>query len=174
MQSHLTHWSSLIMTLYIVACHLPRGSELWWCEDMGGGLPNAPGPRAGLSLQPTGLQTIKLSTNNTQCIRLINTDWYKNLTRVGRDNIRDHGPLVFAAYLGLYVLVPWTMDTPHHHHLRNDWMRGPCLLLLPPFRRARYPSLSPSDASYDVAAHPCQDLTEIHEIFRKKSLLINL
>ncbi len=25
---------------YIVACHLPRGSKLRWCEDMGGGLPN--------------------------------------------------------------------------------------------------------------------------------------
>ncbi len=29
----------------------------------------------------------KLSTNNTQYIGLISTDRYKNLTRVGRDNI---------------------------------------------------------------------------------------
>ncbi len=26
--------------LYIVACHLPRGSKLRWCEDMGGKLPS--------------------------------------------------------------------------------------------------------------------------------------
>ncbi len=39
------------LTNYIVACHLPRGSKLRWREDMGGGLPNARGPRIGLSLQ---------------------------------------------------------------------------------------------------------------------------
>ncbi len=27
--------------LYIVACHLPRGSKLRWPEVMGGGLPSA-------------------------------------------------------------------------------------------------------------------------------------
>ncbi len=29
--------------VYIVTCHLPRCSELRWCEDMGGGLPNVQG-----------------------------------------------------------------------------------------------------------------------------------
>ncbi len=54
-------------------------------------------PRRLGSLPPTGLcsfiplisllRTIKLSTNNVQYTRLVNTDLYKNLTRVGRDNI---------------------------------------------------------------------------------------
>ena len=50
----------------IVACHLPRGSKLRWREDMGGGLPNAREP----------------------CIHaLLNTDPYRKLAGVGRDNI---------------------------------------------------------------------------------------
>ncbi len=31
--------------MYIVACHLPRGSKLRWLEDMGGGLTSAWEPR---------------------------------------------------------------------------------------------------------------------------------
>ncbi len=51
------------MHKYIVACHLPRGSKLWWRENMSGGLPNARGPRIGWSLQPTGLRRIHPTYN---------------------------------------------------------------------------------------------------------------
>ncbi len=40
--------SGFLRLLHMVACHLPRGSKLWWREDMwGGGLPNAREPRVG-------------------------------------------------------------------------------------------------------------------------------
>ena len=48
-----------ISFINMIACHLPRGPKLRWREDMGGGLPNARGPRAGWSLQPSGLQGMK-------------------------------------------------------------------------------------------------------------------
>ncbi len=47
-------------THFIVACHLPRGSKLRWCEDMGGKLPSVRGSRVGWSPQPVGLQRYRL------------------------------------------------------------------------------------------------------------------
>ncbi len=67
----------------IVACHLPRGSELRWREDMGGGLPN-----------------------NTQYIRLIKTDWYKYTAwRWGEPTY------IYNLYLSpRFVTISWDMN----------------------------------------------------------------
>ncbi len=54
-------WDRLYMKyiyIYIVACHLPRGSKLRWREDMGGKLPSTRESRIGWSLQPIGLQSM--------------------------------------------------------------------------------------------------------------------
>ncbi len=57
----------LFTTIYIVACHLPRGSKLRWHKDMGGGLegsPNVQGPHIGWSQYDTNSN--KITNNNAK------------------------------------------------------------------------------------------------------------
>ncbi len=67
---------------YIVACHLPRGSNVRWREDMGGGLPRAvarasAGPHTGTKplIQLIPIHSHDPETPSPFCLLSLTTRW---------------------------------------------------------------------------------------------------